>query len=247
VDGQRIGVQLYSVRELAERDLPKALEAVAGIGYQGVEFAGLFGHKPAALRRALEDLRLTAIGAHVGLADLDDRRDETLADLVELGCDRAIIAWLPHELYLDEPRARRTIERMVEASVAVRSAGLGFAHHNHAFEFERVGDTTLWSLMLETPPADIPLEIDVYWVRNAGLEPSSVIREAGSRVDLLHMKDTAADGSDCAVGHGIELWPEVLTASRRSGVEWLVVEQEQSTDMLADLQSSLVNLRRLVG
>jgi sugar phosphate isomerase/epimerase len=244
---QRIGVQLYSLRDLAARDLPAVIEKVARIGYEGVEFAGLHEQQPARLRRVVDGLGLTTIGAHVGLADLENRRDETLADLVELGCDRAIIAWLPHELYADEPTARRTVERLVVAGDAVRAAGLGYAYHNHAFEFERVGQTTLWSLLLETPAADIPLEIDVYWVRNAGLEPAPVIREAGSRVDLLHVKDTAADGSDCAVGHGVEPWPEVLTASRSSGVEWLIVEQEQSIDMLADIESSLVNLRRLIG
>jgi sugar phosphate isomerase/epimerase len=249
MDGQRIGLQLYSVRELAAHDFLGTLERIARIGYEGVEFAGLFGYPPARVRSAIDRLGMTAVGAHVGLDDLEDRRDETIADLLELGCDAAIVAWLQPALYVDDDTARTTVQRLLAAGDAVRGAGLGFAYHNHDFEFRPIERTTLWSLLVEAPAAALPLEIDVYWARHAGLDPAALIRELGSRVVLIHAKDTAAlDGAgDSPVGEGIERWPDVLSASRDAGVHWLVVEQEQSSDILSDVETSLGNLRRLLA
>jgi sugar phosphate isomerase/epimerase len=247
VSDQRIGVQLYSVRELAERDLERALESVAAIGYEGVEFAGLFGNDAARIRGVLDRLGLTAIGGHIQLADLEERGAETIRDLLALRCGSAIIAWLPAQLYDDEAAARRTVDRLIAAGDVARAAGLGFAYHNHDFEFQRIGTSNLWSMLTALDADALPLEIDVYWVRHGGLEPADEIRRLGQKVRLIHAKDTAADGRDAPVGKGIERWPEVLSACRNAGVGWLIVEQEQSSDILADLTTSLETLRRLAG
>ena len=39
-----IGLQLYSVRDAMEKDFAGTIKAVAEMGYDQVEFAGLFGH-----------------------------------------------------------------------------------------------------------------------------------------------------------------------------------------------------------
>ncbi len=131
----------------------------------------------------------------------------------------------------------------------VQEAGLGFAYHNHDFEFAPVGDTTLWSMLVETPLGELPLELDVYWVRHAGLDPTGMIRTLGSRIALIHAKDTtASEGTgDCPVGEGVERWPGLLRACDAAGIGWLVVEQEHSSDIVADVATSLSNLRRLLG
>ena len=38
------GIQLYSVRDITEKDLPGAIRQMAEMGYKGMEFAGFFGH-----------------------------------------------------------------------------------------------------------------------------------------------------------------------------------------------------------
>ena len=43
---QPIGLQLYTVRDLMDRDVEYTLRQVAGIGYREVEFAGLFDKEP---------------------------------------------------------------------------------------------------------------------------------------------------------------------------------------------------------
>jgi sugar phosphate isomerase/epimerase len=246
MDKPRIGLQLYSLRELTEKDLPGALDTVASLGYEGVEFAGLAGHRPSRLRKTLERTGLHALGAHALLAELE--LPSTIEDLLELGCETAIVAWLEPELHADEATAKRTVDRLVAVGERARAAGLKYAYHNHDFEFLAQGETTLWSMFEALDPSALPFEIDVYWVRHVGFEPAAFISELGSRVALVHVKDTAADGSgDCAVGTGIEAWSDLLTACRGSGVPWLVVEQERSEDIVADVRTSLLNLRRMLA
>ena len=245
---QRIGLQLYSVRELAERDLISVLQRVAAIGYTGVEFAGLHDTPPSEIRDALDSLGLEAIGAHVGLEDLEGGLDATIEDIEALGCRAAIVAWLPPESYGDAAKAHRTVDRLLRAGEAVRAAGLEFAYHNHHFEFAPIEDgPSLWSMLTAVPLEALPLELDIYWVRHAGVDPTALLADLGPRVTLIHAKDTAADGSgDAPVGVGVENWPEILELTRRAGVEWLVIEQERSSDIYADIARSLENLGRLL-
>src|SRR5438094_6516248 len=65
-----IGLQLYSVREDAAKDLPGVLKAVAKMGYEGVEFAGYYGHSAQDVRKMLDDNGLKCCGGHLGLDTL---------------------------------------------------------------------------------------------------------------------------------------------------------------------------------
>jgi sugar phosphate isomerase/epimerase len=137
------------------------LETIAAIGYEGVEFAGLFGNGPKQIRGVLDRLGMAAVGAHLDLMDLEDRRDETIREIRELECGAAIIAWLPPALYADERSARETVGRPVAAGDVVHSAGLRFAYHNYDFEFRPIRGASLWSLLTASDSDELSFEIDV--------------------------------------------------------------------------------------
>src|SRR6476661_1054071 len=65
-----IAVQIYSVRQIAEKDLAGVLAQIAKLGYQGVEFAGYYGHGAPAIRKMLDDTGLKAAGTHIPLETL---------------------------------------------------------------------------------------------------------------------------------------------------------------------------------
>lgn len=89
VPRNRIGIQLFTVRTLAEADLPATLALLAGIGYREVEVAGLFGRTPDQFRALLDAHRLRAVGGHqlvgpalipfFGERSVDDALDEAEA------------------------------------------------------------------------------------------------------------------------------------------------------------------------
>ena len=69
-----VGLQLYSIREDCQKDLPGCLSAVAKMGYDGVEFAGYYGRSAAELRKMLDDLNLKALSTHINIKTLTDRK-----------------------------------------------------------------------------------------------------------------------------------------------------------------------------
>jgi sugar phosphate isomerase/epimerase len=106
----------------------------------------------------------------------------------------------------------------------------------------------MWDTLLrETNPELVHLELDLYWVRYGGVDPVSALCELGDRVSLVHLKDMAPDEqrSDLPVGEGTMLWPELLRAADDAGAEWYVAEQDHPRDAFEDVRSSLQYLRGL--
>ena len=228
-DALLIALQLYTLRERARADLRATLQEVANAGYRAVELAGLHGHSPADARRALDDAGLRAPAAHVPFSGFD-----ALGELHELGCSYAVLPGLP-----DDRRAPRTAaEALNDLGARCTAAGLRFAYHNHAWELET---GLLDELVERTDPALVSFELDLYWAHVGGGDPVGLLERCQGRVELVHMKDAAEDGSDAPVGEGVLRWPEIVAAARAAGVRWYVVEQDEPADPLRDVETALQN------
>ena len=69
-----IGIQLYSLREMAGREGPEAVfRAAAEAGFDGVEFAGFYGLSPEEIGALLQKYNLTAMSAHIGVSALEEQ------------------------------------------------------------------------------------------------------------------------------------------------------------------------------
>lgn len=105
-------------------------------------------------------------------------------------------------------------------------------------------------LAAQTDPAFVDLQIDVYWVMYAGLDPIELIRRHSGRVPTLHAKEMSnkPDRSDTTVGDGITPWPQLIAAANASGTQWLIVEQEDDpANTYRDIKRSFENLRNLIS
>ena len=242
-----IGIQLYTVRKLMARDFDGTLAALAGIGYREVEFAGYFGHSPAQVRRALRRHGLAAPSTHIALPADDAAWQRTLDDAKTIGHRWVTVAWI------DEPMRRtpddwvRVAERFNALGAKARNAGLRFAYHNHAFEFIRVGDTTLFdTLLTRTDPALVDLEMDVYWVVKGGADPLAILHEHPGRFPLLHLKDATAAPERLMVdvGAGTIDFPAILAADRDT-LKHAFVEHDEPADALASARASYSYLSKL--
>ena len=86
------GLQMYSVRDVAEKDLRLALEEVAKVGYKYIEFAGFFGNSASDVKKWLDDYGLTVVSTHTGLDALDPEViDETIKYHKEIGCTNIVV------------------------------------------------------------------------------------------------------------------------------------------------------------
>jgi len=242
-----IAVQLYTVRAETAHDLPGTLRRVSAAGYRAVELAGLPPIEPEALRDLLAAEQLRPVASHEGLESLRADLGAVLERLSVVGCPLVIVPWLPEAERETPADVRRLATELGAIARACADRGIRLGYHNHAFEFAPLDGTTVWDVLLDGLSPDVELEVDVYWAVIGGRDPAEVIRSAGERVGLLHMKDVAAgpDRGDVTPGDGILPWVEIVAAATEHAVAWYVIEEDNPKDSFAEITRGLAFLRGL--
>ena len=246
----QISLQLYTVRGHTARDMPGTLRRLSEMGYTAVETAGFGGLSARELRTVLDDLGLRASGAHVPLDAWDADPASVIADMHAVGSSHAVVPMAPPERRGDTDSISRLAEGFNRWGELCRAEGLTFSYHNHDFEFATLGETTTWDVLVrETDPDLVHFELDLYWIKYGGSDPETVLRDAGDRVSLLHLKDMAPDEtrSDLPVGEGTMPWPDLLRTAEELGVEWFIAEQDNPRDAMEEVEISLKAMRGLAG
>ena len=255
----RVAVQLYSVRDVLEKDFFGVLAKVRDMGYAGVEFAGTYGHSAAEVVTALKKLGLVAVSAHVALDALAKDTAGTIAFHKELGTKYLAIPWLEEASRPGTPRWPEVVATIRKIAEGFQAAGIQLLYHNHDFEFVKLGgEYALDALYKAIPMPYLATEIDTCWVRVAGVDPAAYLRRYAGRSPVVDLKDFTSgaaaagkplyalidnEGRDGTVdvvdksafdfrplGMGEMDIPAVLKAAEDAGTEWVVVEQDRSTE-----------------
>ena len=216
---------------------PGTLRAVAAAGFRAVELAGLPPIEAAPLRDLLVAEGLTPVGSHESLERLRADLGGVIERMTAVGCPRIIVPWMPEAERSDVAAVRRLAGELGQMAGVCRERDIRLGYHNHAFEFEPLGGTTVWQVLMDNLPEAFDLELDVYWATFAGQDPVALIRSAGDRVRLLHMKDmaTGPERRDVTPGDGILPWPEIVAAATQHGVAWYIVEEDTPRDAIAEI------------
>ncbi|HZD05489.1 MAG TPA: TIM barrel protein [Longimicrobiales bacterium] len=247
VPPDRIGLQLYTVRDLMADSVEDTLALVAGVGYREVEFAGYFERDPAALRVTLDGLGLRAPSTHVGLADVTDP-GPVLQTASTLGHRWIVVASLPRDRTASLDGWRRAADELNRAGEAVAAAGHGLAYHNHAAELEPLEGTVPYDLLLERcDPELVRMQADLYWMRAGGADPVAYFERWPGRWPSCHVKDMDADGGMVAVGDGVIDFPALFAHAARAGLEHWFVEHDEPGDAPAVIERSYRYLATLGG
>lgn len=226
----KIALQLYTVRDVAEKDPVGTLKAVAAVGYPAVQMAGTYGMSADDLRTVLDSLGLAVAGTHVALEALEENLDREIAYYRTLGTSDIVVPFVKQERRQDAAGYREIAASLNRLGARCREAGARLSYHNHAFEFDRFGDVTGLDILLgETDPEVVKWEPDVYWIQYGGADPAALIRQYSGRCPIVHLKDMTADESRtfAEVGEGVLDWPSIFKASEVNGAEWYVVEQDR--------------------
>lgn len=244
-----IGLQLYTVRELFQKDPAATLEQVARIGYREVEFGGggYLEMDPAMLRATTDRLGLRAPSVHVGYDALLRQFDRSVTIAKTLGADTIVLPFLSNE-HRTEAGFATAMTNINRFAADLKTAGLGFAYHNHDFEFtNKPGGVSLFDrLVAGTDPALIKIELDIYWAAFAGESPAALIDRLRGRVYAYHVKDMRADRSMTAVGLGKIDFAALFKRKASAGVEHFYVENDQTpAPYLPDITTSFNTLRAL--
>ncbi|KQR87556.1 sugar phosphate isomerase/epimerase family protein [Sphingomonas sp. Leaf343] len=244
-----IGIQLYTVRDLFQKDPVATLEAIAKIGYREVEYGGggydAMDH--AMLRRTTDRLGLKAPSAHISYDALLQHFDQSVTMAKTLGADTVVLPYMTDE-HRTEAGWNAALPNIARFGADLKKAGLGFAYHNHDFEFTiKPGGVSLYDrLVKETDPALVKLELDLYWAVHAGEDPKALIERLGPRLYAYHVKDMRADRSMTAVGQGTIDFGALFKLRAGAGVRHFYVENDQApAPYLPDITTSYRTLRAL--
>ena len=232
-----IALQLYSVREVLANDFFAGLRRVREIGYEYVEFAGFGGHSGSEVSNELVALGLKAAGAHVGM-EVFDNPSAVIADMILIGATNATCPGLPPEMRSSPAAWEDSADKLEATAHKFLEHGISFGYHNHAFEFNDGGFSTLVNRTKV-----LKFQLDVYWAAKAERDPAEMIRSLTGRLQSLHCKDMARDGKDIEVGDGMLDWHKILGAAKDAGVSVFITEMDNPRgDAFASAQRSYEGL-----
>lgn len=239
----RLGLQLYTLRDLLEEDFKGTLAKVAELGYQGVEFHHFYGHSAEEVKAMLDEYGLEVLGTHVQYTSLLEDLDSVIAYHKGIGNKNIVVPYLSEEQRSSWPQIFTNLQ---EIGSRLKQEGLVLLYHNHDFELtEKIGGRTALDALYDSVPADVLLaELDTCWIHFAGYSPIEYIQAYEGRLPIVHWKDVKRkeDGSPLTVelGQGEVDVAAVGDAAEQAGVEWIVVEQDICTNPpLESIEASL--------
>ncbi|MEO6040101.1 MAG: sugar phosphate isomerase/epimerase [Saprospiraceae bacterium] len=261
---KHVGLQLWSVRDDMNKDAAGTLQAVAKMGYREVEPFGydpatgkIFGLPVADFAKLVKanGLKMRSSHNNFKLADynastkmLSDRAKKIIDVAASLGQKYIINA------YLDEPERTKTAEviKLMEAAAGyARKAGLRFGYHNHDFEFKtKASDGRMlyeW-LLQEVDPKLMTMEMDIYWVCFAGLNPVDWFKKYPGRFELCHAKDMSAADKHPSIefGDGTIDFKTIFANRSKAGLKYFIIELENYlTTPMQGVARSLKNFQAL--
>src|SRR4051812_4869222 len=243
-------LQLYTVRDMTQRDFAGTMKKVADIGYKLVETAGYGNLKTAKeAKKALDDAGLKPVSGHFAIDLLENKIEQVVEDAQTLELQMVVCPFLPEDRRKDAAGYQATAKVLEKAGLMLHQYGPVLAYHNHNFEFQKFGDKTGLDILLEnTQPHLLAAEVDVYWVKNAGADPVELLTRLGDRVRALHLKDMLAEQKRFApVGTGVLDFKSILAIADKNGVRYGIVEQDNTYDQatLTAIKTSLENLKKL--
>ena len=242
----KVGVQLYSVRDMMKADFDGTLAKVAQIGYKEVEFAGYFDHSPEKVKASLAAVGLTAPSAHYNFTYLGDQWAGVLDSAKKVGHEYVVCSYVDEELRKDMAAWHRIAETFNRAGEAAQKAGLQFAYHNHDFEFKKIDGQVPYDFLLkEADPKLVKLEMDLYWATKGGADPISYFNQYPGRFPLVHVKGMAKDGSMTSVGADNRIDWKRIFADPKGGIKHYFVEHDNPASPLDSIRASYAYLSKL--
>lgn len=237
-----MGLQLYTVNDNMNKDAIATLKAAKSMGYEDFETFGFdsekgtfYGYESSEFKRILEELEVTTSSGHFGFSPYLNRSDDELKPFVDqcikgaqdLGLKYITWPWIaPEQRTVDNFKIMSKKLNLIGEQVT--SAGLGFAYHNHGFEFlDHDGETGFDIILRETDPELVKFQLDMYWVmRSSNTTPKELIKNQPGRYVMWHIKDMDRITSDYTeLGNGSIDYKKILPDPSASGLEFYYIEQ----------------------
>lgn len=236
-----LAIQLYTVRDAMAANPEKTLERLAAMGFTGLEIYGydgtFFGKSSKEFQNILKNTGLRVISSHhttgivnKGKGTLLDTWEKSVEDLHFIGSEYMVCSYLfPEERTIEN--YKKLPELFENSGKETKKAGIQFAYHNHDFEFEKFDDTrNVYDFILEnSSPELVKMELDLYWISKAGIDPLAYFEKYPGRFPLWHVKDMKAETKDFTeIGNGTIDFERIFKARKQAGLQYWFLEQDSS-------------------
>lgn len=246
---EKLGIQLYTVRDLLKTDLDGTLAKLAAIGYREVESGTAVKQSAQQQKASLVRHGLTAPSTHRSYVELTDKWPRVLEDCKLLGCRYVVIPGVDEEVRRKPDGYKIAAETFNHAGEISKKAGIQLCFHNHWAEFvpDSAGDKPFDILLEHGDPQLLKIEMDLGWSSVAGVDPLKYFAKYPGRFPLVHVKDfkklpthdqvdsahfdgdkTSTDMT--AVGSGIIDWKRIFAHSEEAGIKHYFVEHDEPQD-----------------
>jgi sugar phosphate isomerase/epimerase len=243
---EKIGLELYTVRDALKQDFDGTLSRVAKIGYKEVETAGYFADLtnlspvPKKAREILDSLGLAAPATHIPYSAV---MPENLPHVIEaskiIGHKYIVNPGIDPELRKTADGWKRAAEAFNRAGAETAKSGIQFGYHNHEVEFKPVDGQLPYDILLkECDPTLVKMELDLGWAHEAGTDPLEWFAQYPGRFPLVHVKDFEADGTMTDVGKGVIDWKAIFEKADLGGIKHYFVEFDNPKSPFDSIQAS---------
>jgi sugar phosphate isomerase/epimerase len=259
-----LALQLYTIRDAMEKDVPGSLKKVSDMGYKYVELAKyadgkFYGYQPVEFKKLVSDLGLEILSSHTQVEAQGitlDNAKKMAEDHAKLGVKYCVQPWVVEEARKTVASYQKMVADWNKVGEIMKKSGIQFGYHNHNFEFDHVeGKVPYFDIFLKELDKDlVTMEMDLFWVTKAGQNPVDIFKKYPGRFQLFHMKDmytkqapffTTVGVNDFApVGAGLINFKEILAAKDIAGMKYMIVEEDKSREdkPFDDIKTSITNL-----
>jgi len=259
-----IGLQLYTVRDAMGKDPKATLAKVAAIGYNSVEGATytgtekFYGMSPKEFKNVLKQNGQVMYSSHYMLGEQEFNGkpikgtilhdwDKAVDDAAEVGLKYMVCAYLMDSERGDLDHYKKVVEDLNKAGERCKKSGIQLCYHNHNFEFVRQGDVYPYDILMSADNNLVKMEMDIYWVTKAGMDPLQLFKKYPGRFPLWHVKDmdktAAKDFTE--VGNGIINFKEIFKHKNEAGMKYFYVEQDKTPgDPFVSIKESIDYIKK---
>jgi sugar phosphate isomerase/epimerase len=255
--GQQYGLQLYSLRNQFAKDAAGTMAKVKAMGFRDVEMAGTMGLAFPDLIKLLaqNELNVVSFGADYEMLEKDPRK--VAEEARAYGAKFIVCFWVPHQGdNFTTTEVDKAVAVFNNAAQIIASYGMLFCYHPHGYEFKPYNNATVFDYMMEKlDQRYVYLEMDVFWIKQAGQEPMDLLKKYSNRFVLLHLKDRKVGTPNTNNGHGdlesnVVLGTgdvgiaEIIREAKKLGIKYYFLEDE-SSKVEEQLPKSLAYLKSL--
>lgn len=227
----KIGAQYYTIRDYCKtiEDFDLSCKKVSEMGYKAVQLSGIGDFSAEEIKPIIEKYGLYVVCTHRGADKYLNEIGKEIEFHKAIGCNILGLGSMPGGK-IEEGTIDEFVKNFKPVIEKINAAGLTFAYHNHAFEFQKIGGKHVFDIICEKL-GNVPFKLilDVYWLAFAGIDPAKFIRKHKENIACVHFKDLSVTGNMqffAPVGEGNLDWGDIIAACDEAGIEYALVEQD---------------------